>query len=189
MRYIPLVAALALPALLAACEPVAITAGVGTAAMMAADRRSSGNFIDDQTIELKAGNRIGEKLGDSAHVNVTSYNRVVLLTGEVSGADAKEEAEKLARSVDGVRNTVNDLVVGPPSSFGTRSNDSYVTSKVKARFLDGKKIGPHQVKVVTESGTVYLLGLVKRSEGDEATEIARTTGGVKKVVKVFEYLD
>jgi osmotically-inducible protein OsmY len=113
----------------------------------------------------------------------------VLLTGEVPNAGAKATAEKIARGVDNVRGVFNELQIGPNSSLSARSNDSYITSKVKARFVDGAKFNPLHVKVVTESSVVYLVGLVKRQEANDATEIARTTAGVQRVVRVFQYLD
>ena len=125
----------------------------------------------------------------NSHVNVTSYNRIVLLTGEVASAGAREEAERIARGVENVRGVINELQVAGNSSLTARSNDSFITSKVKARFVDAQRFNPLQVKVVTESNVVYLLGLVKRAEADEASKIASTTGGVQKVVRVFEYLD
>ena len=151
-------------------------------------KMQSGTMTEDESIELKASSCIGEKLND-AHVNVTSYNRMVLLTGEVPDASAKATAEKIARAVENVRGIFNELQVAGNSALTARSNDSYLTSKVKARFIDGRKFNALHVKVVTESNVVYLLGLVKRQEANDATEIARTTGGVQKVVRVFEYLD
>jgi len=172
---------------LAACVPAVI--GVGGAAAYTAleDRRSTGTQIDDESIEVRAGNRIHDRFGDTAHVNVTAFNRIALLTGEVQDERARDEAEKIARAVPMVRGVTNDLQISPVSPLGSRTNDSYVTSKVKARFLDGQRFSPLHVKVVTEAGVVYLLGMVTEAEGNEAVELARTTGGVRKVVKVFEY--
>lgn len=179
------VAALA-PAL-TGCVPVAAV-GVGTGVLVFSDRRPTETFIADEAIETRAGNRINEKFGDRAHVNVTSYNRAVLLTGEVPSDTAKAEAEKLAAAVPNVRAITNELLVAGPSAYGARGNDSYVTSKVKARFVDANKFAPNHVKVVTEGGTVFLLGLVTQRESDAAVEIARTTGGVQKVVRVFDII-
>jgi osmotically-inducible protein OsmY len=109
------------------------------------------------------------------------------LTGEAPSTEAKADIEKIAREVANVRGTFNEITVGPVTALSTRANDSYITSKVKARFLDGRRFNPVHVKVVTENGTVYLMGIVKRQEADNATEIARTTSGVTRVVRVFEY--
>ncbi len=188
MRIAILLMLAGLVPMLNGCFPVVAT-GVGAGVVMAEDRRTSGIFIEDQGIELKSSNRIGEKFKDQVHVNITSFNRTVLLTGEVPDQQAQQEVEALVKQVDNVRRVQNELAVAGNSSYAARANDAYLTSKVKARFLDTKKFQANHVKVVTERGTVYLLGLVKRQEADEATEIARTTGGVQKVVRVFEYLD
>lgn len=174
-----------LTATLSGCVPVAAV-GVGTGALVFADRRPAETFIADEAIETRAGNRINEKFGDKVHINVTSFSRAVLLTGEVPSEAVKAEVEKLAGKVPNVRAITNELLVAGPSSFGARSNDSYITSKVKARFIDAGKFAPNVVKVVTEAGSVYLLGIVTQRESDAAVEIARTTGGVQKVVRIFE---
>lgn len=170
---------------LTGCFGVAVV-GAGAGALMIADRRPAETQLTDEGIEMRAGNRIGEKLGDRVHVNITSYNRAVLLTGEAPDAATRSEVEKIIASVPNVRAISNELQVAGTSSLGARSSDSFITSKVKARFVDANKFAPHLVKVVTESGTVYLLGLVTKREAEAAVEIARTTGGVLKVVRVFE---
>jgi osmotically-inducible protein OsmY len=142
----------------------------------------------DQGIELRAGNRIDEKYRDKVHVNVTSYNRMLLLTGEAPSAEVKADIEKLASGVPNVKSITNELAIAGPSSLGGRSNDTYLTSKVKARFVDANKFSANHVKVVTEAGVVFLLGLVTQTEANDAVEIARTTGGVQKVVRVFEII-
>lgn len=177
----------ALP-LLHGCAAVVVGGAAATGVMVAEDRRTVGTITEDQGIELKAANRIGEKYRD-AHINVTSYNRMLLLTGEAPDATAKAEIEKIARAVENVRGVYNEIQVAGNSSISARANDSYLTSKVKARFVDAQKFSPIHVKVVTEANTVYLLGLVKRQEANDATELTRTTGGVQRVVRVFEYLD
>lgn len=181
-------------AMVAALVPVlygcaaAVVGGVGTALVVADDRRTVGTVAEDQTIELKAGGRIGDR-AKGAHVNVTSYNRLVLLTGEAPDAATRAEIEKAARAVDNVRGVYNEIAVGGNRALSARANDTILTGKVKARFVDAQKFNPVHVKVVTEASVVYLLGMVKKKEADDATEIARTTGGVQKVVKLFEYLD
>jgi osmotically-inducible protein OsmY len=175
----------ALAPALTGCVPVAAV-GVGTGALVFADRRPTETYIADEAIETRAANRISEKLGDKAHVNVTSYNRSVLLTGEVPSDAARAEIERIVASVPNVKAITNELLVAGVSSFGARSNDSYITSKVKARFVDANKFAPNHVKVVTEAGTVYLLGIVTQQEANDSVEVTRTTGGVQKVVRVFE---
>lgn len=172
---------------LTGCVPVAAV-GVGAGVLVFSDRRPTETFVADEAIETRAANRINEKYGDRVHVNVTSYNRAVLLTGEVTNEAAKGDIEKIAAGVPNVRAITNELLVAGASSFGSRSNDSYITSKVKARFLDANKFAPNHVKVVTEAGTAYLLGLVTQREADDAVDIARTTGGVQKVVRVFDII-
>ena len=178
--------ALTVPAL-QACFPLVAT-GVTVGVMAALDRRPVGVQTDDETIEWKASSRISDKFGKEAHVNVTSYNRKVLISGEVPNDESKARIGEIVRGTDGVQGIWNELVIGAASSLSGRSNDTYITSKVKARFVDQKDFHIQQVKVTTEAGTVYLMGLVSRREGDAATEIARTTNGVQKVVRVFEYI-
>lgn len=178
--------ALSLPALQGCVTAVAT--GVGAGALMIVDRRNAETYLADEAIEIRAFNRINEKFADKVHVNVTSYNLKVLLTGEVPDAGIKDELEKAIAGVANVKGVTNEVTVGASSSFGARSNDTYITSKVKARFIDANKFQANHVKVVTEAGTVFLLGLVTRKEADDAAEIARTTADVKKVVRVFEYV-
>jgi len=178
--------ALLATALLQGCGPL-VLAGAGAAVVSFEDRRTTGSQVEDQSIELRTGNRIDDRYGDKAHVNVTSYNRTVLLTGEVTNDAARAEIEKLARGVPNVLGVSNDLQVAGKSSMGSRSNDTYLTSKVKTRFIDSGKFNAIHVKVVTEAGVVYLLGMVTEKEAEDAVEIARTSGGVRKVVKMFEY--
>jgi osmotically-inducible protein OsmY len=151
------------------------------------DRRSTGAQIDDESIEIRASNRVNDRFGDRAHVNVTSYNRIALITGEVPDERAREQVEKIVLAVPNVRGATNDVQIWGVSSLGSRANDSYLTTKVRGRLLDTKRVSPVHVKVVSEAGVVYLMGIVTQAEADEAVEIARTTGGVRKVVKVFEY--
>jgi osmotically-inducible protein OsmY len=178
---------LAAAALAAGCAPVLIGATATLGYTTLEDRRRTGVQFDDQTIENRAASRIAERYGDKVHVNTTSYNRVVLLTGEVPDAAAREDVEKITRAVPGVIGVSNELEVAGISSLGARTNDSFVTSKVKARFLDAGKFSPVHVKVVTENGVVYLLGVVTDTEANDAVELTRTVAGVRKVVKIFEY--
>ncbi|MBI1990116.1 MAG: BON domain-containing protein [Betaproteobacteria bacterium] len=187
MRNLRLLALLIIIPLLHGCA-AAVIGGAGTAVIVGEDRRTVGTVAEDEGIELKAASRIRERFRDP-HVNVTSYNRMVLLTGEAPDAATRSEIEKVARAVENVRGVHNEIAVSGNTALSARANDSYLTSKVKARFIDQQKFNVLHVKVVTEANVVYLLGLVKRKEADDATEIARTTGGVQKVVKLFDYLD
>jgi len=170
---------------LSGCAPM-IVAGMGSAVLMAADRRSSGAQLDDQTIELKVSAAATEKFPD-AHLNVNSYNGIVLLTGEAPTAEVRGGITQIAEKTDRVRSVENEMVVGPNSDFGDRSNDTFITSKVKARLVEADKVPANLIKVVTERGVVYLRGLVTPQEGDAAASIAATTESVLRVVKVFEY--
>ena len=173
---------------LTACVPM-IVGGAAVGGSMAADRRTSGTYIEDQAIELKASKAIADSLKEKVHANITSFNRQVLITGEVSDDANKKKAESLVKPIENVASIKNYLEIAKNSSLSLRTNDAYITSKVKANFLKENKFSANYVKVVTESGTVYLLGLVTHKEADDAVEIARSIGGVKTVVKVFEYID
>jgi len=169
------------------CVPAAVGVAAGVGVYSAVDRRTTGAQVDDEGIELRVSNRISERYGDKVHVNVTSYNRVVMLTGEVPTAEIRDELDKSISGLAGVRGVTNETKVGPHTAFSARANDSAITGKVKARFVDANRFNAVHVKVVTEDSTVYLLGIVTEKEGNAATELARTTSGVRKVIKVFEY--
>ncbi|HNJ75610.1 MAG: BON domain-containing protein [Rhodocyclaceae bacterium] len=181
-----LLAALIAPTLSGCVAAVATGATAGALAVM--DRRTFGTQTEDEGIEWKILGNLMNKYGEKVHVNQTSYNRKVLLTGEVPDEKTKEDIERMVRGISGVQDVWNELQIGPPSTFQNRSNDAYITSKVKGRFVDGGKFRANLVKVVTEAGTVHLLGMVTRPEADSAIEIARTTAGVKKVVNVMEII-
>lgn len=174
--------------LLGGCAAVVVGgAAVGTA-MVATDRRTSGTQLEDQNIELKAITRISDTVGDRGHVNVTSYNRMVLLTGEVASEADRTALEQAIGRVEGVRSIVNELAVMGSSSFTARSNDTVLTSMVKASFVDAKDLQSNAFKVVTERATVYLMGRVTEREAARAAELARGVSGVQKVVRVFDIL-
>lgn len=177
---------LGLSGMLAGCG-LAVLGGGAAAVTAIEDRRTSGTMFDDDGIERSVNRSLRERYGDNTYVNVTSFNRAVLLTGEVPDEARKAEIEKIALAIGNVRGVTNELQVAGVSSLSARAGDSFITSKIKARLLDQSKVNPIHVKVVTEAGVVYLLGLVTEQEADDAVEIARTTGGVRKVVKVFEY--
>ena len=184
--WLVLVVAVAGTALLQGCIPVAVV-GIGAGVISGNDRRTSGAQVEDEGIELRASNRLSERWGDKIHVNVTSFNRSVLVSGEVADESTRGQVEKLIASLPNVRGITNEIAVAGVAAYTARTNDAYLTSKVKARFVDAQTFNPFHVKVVTENSTVYLLGIVTQEEADSATEISRTTGGVRKVVRLFEY--
>jgi osmotically-inducible protein OsmY len=179
------VAVAALPLLQGCMEMMVV--GTGVALATAEDRRTTGTQLEDRGIALRASNRIDDRLGERVHVNVNAFNRYVLLTGEAPDEATRTEAETLARGVPNVLGVINDLQIAGQSSTTSRSNDTLITAKVKTRFADANKFNVFQVKVVTEAAVVYLLGIVTEQEAADAVEIARTTAGVRKVVKIFEY--
>jgi len=183
-------AALPLLLLLQACAPV-VVAGAAAGVAAAHDRRTLGAMIDDENMELKAASNIGTdaELKKLVHVNVTSMNGIVLLTGEAATSEARDKILTYVRAVNGVRRITNELRISEPSPFGSRSKDSLITSAVKSRYLVTKDFDPTRIKVVTEAGAVYLMGLVTHAEGDHAVELAATIDGVERIVKVFEYID
>ena len=173
---------------LSACAPLLIGGAMMGGTLMYTDRRTSGTQIEDQAIELKSGNRIGEAVGGRAHVNVTSYNRLVLLTGEAETEADKAAIEQALQRVENVRSVVNEIGVMGASSLTGRSNDTILSGKVKASLLDAKDLMANAFKVVTERGTVYLMGRVTEREAARAADIARSVSGVQKVVRVFELI-
>jgi osmotically-inducible protein OsmY len=188
MRTAIIALLLALP-LVQGCGALLAGGAAATGVVVSQDRRTMGTLTEDEGIEIKLSSRIGERFKDGVHINVTSYNRMVLLTGEVPNAEARTEVERIAWAIENVRGVHDELAVAGVSSFTVRSNDSLITSNVKTRLLDSNKVNPLHVKVVTENSVVYLMGLVTKEEANDATEIARTSSGVQKVVRVFEYLN
>ena len=178
--------AAAATATLAGCAPLVVGGAVVGTTLMVTDRRTSGAQLEDQAIELKAANRLREVFGDRVRISVTSYNRMVLLTGEVPNEADRTTAEQTVGRVENVRTIVNELAVLGSSSLTSRTNDAVLSGKVKASFVDAKDLSANAFKVVTDRGTVYLMGRVTEREGNRAAEIARSVGGVVKVVKVFE---
>ena len=176
-----------LGAALSACAPMMVGGAVmGT--LMATDRRTSGMQVEDEGIELKGASRIRENLGERGHVNVSSYNRQVLLTGEVPSAQDKQLVEQILSKVENVRSVVNELGVQENTSLSQRSSDSLVTGKVKASMVDAQDLFANSFKVVTERGTTYLMGRVTQREANRATDLVRSIEGVKKVVRVVEII-
>lgn len=171
------------------CAPALFAVGVGAAALVATDRRTTGAQVDDEAIEDKVMLAAGSSWGNTVHLNVTSYNARVLLTGEAPTAAIKDEITRIANTTDRVQSVTNEMVVGPVTDLGPRTRDTYLTSVVKSRFVEAQKFAPNHVKVVTERNVVYLMGIVSREEGNAAAQMAATTSGVTRVVKLFQYTD
>jgi osmotically-inducible protein OsmY len=192
MRYLSFIFLVLIIAALQGCVAVVATTAAGGGVLVAVDRRTNAAMLEDEGIELSAQNRISENFkqySDTMHLNVISYNRNVLITGEVPSEEVKSGIEKFVKDTQNVRNVTNELVIAEPTSYGSRSNDTLITSKVKSRFIEARKFQPNWVKVVTENKVVYLVGIVNHKEAADAADIAAYTSGVDKVVKVFEYTD
>ena len=181
-------AAAALSGGLTACVPLVLGGAFGGGAMVASDRRTSGTQLEDEGIELRALSRLQNPLGERSHINLTSYNRQVLLTGEVASAQDKQQIEKTAAGVENVASIVNELAVMGNSTLTQRSSDTLVTARVKASLIDARDLSANAFKVVTERGTTYLMGRVTQREADRATEVVRAAPGVQKVVRMFEII-
>jgi osmotically-inducible protein OsmY len=171
---------------LAGCAPLIVGGAAVSTALMVSDRRSSGAQIDDEAIELRASLRLREALGDNVHINVTSYNRQVLLTGEAPTDAMKQQAEQIVGRVDNVRGVINELAAMSPTTLPQRSGDVLITGKVRASLVDAQDLQANAYKVVTERGNVYLMGRVTQREAERATSIARQIAGVQRVVRIFE---
>jgi osmotically-inducible protein OsmY len=180
-------AALLLSLCLNACAPI-LVAGFAGSAMVATDRRTSGAQLEDETIELRSSARIRDNLGEKVHVNVTSYNRQVLLTGEVATERDKQSVVSLVEKVENVKAVVNELSVMPPTNLSSRSNDLIVTGKIKASLVDSRDLFANAFKIVTERNTVYVMGRVTQREANSATNVIRNVSGVNKVVRLFEII-
>ena len=189
-RFLILTALFASISFAPGCAPV-IVAGGATAAVAGGDRRTQGSFVDDGSIEIKARRALNDEpdFGDDVHINITSMNGIVLLTGETTTADTRDRATALIREIPGIRRIVSEIRVAEPRAFMYTSNDSWITGKVKAKLIGTEGLPSRQIKVVTENSVVYLMGLVTQKEGEIAAETARTIGGITRVVKLFEYLD
>jgi osmotically-inducible protein OsmY len=173
---------------LTACLPLVMGGAMVGGAMVASDRRTSGTVVEDEGIELKAASRIRENLGERVHVNVISYNRQVLITGEVPNAQDKQLVEKVVASVENVRNIVNELAVLGNSTLTQRSSDTLVSGRVKAALVDAKDLFANAFKVSTERGTTYIMGRVTQREANRATEVISATTGVQRLVRVLEII-
>jgi len=192
MKLLRLIPVLALLVALGGCTaPVLLATGTAGGVAVAHDKRTVGSMIDDKGIELKAMNAIAEhkELAQQARVSVTSYNGLALITGQAPTPAQRDEATNLVRHIDGVRKVDNEMSLGKPISFGQQAHDTWITTKVKTKLLNSDKVDGTRIKVVTEDGVVYLMGIISRQKADIAADIARTTDGVRLVVKVFEYTD
>jgi osmotically-inducible protein OsmY len=190
--YMNLLVLILLLPVLTGCVPMAamsIGTGLDGSSLVTDDRRTSGIFIEDEVIESKSEQRIREQLGNLVHINTTSFNRIVLLTGEAPDEAMVEQIERLVMSVENIRNIINEIKVAKKSSFISRANDSLITSKVKGRFLMRSNFKLNHIKVLTENRVVYLMGVVTHEEAESATDISSTTAGVSKVIRIFEYLN
>ena len=180
-------AVLVLATCMTACAPF-LVAGVAGSALVATDRRTSGTQLEDETIELRASAKVRDTFGEKVHVNVTSYNRQVLLTGEVPSEQERQAVSAIVEKVENVKSVANELSAMPNASLGSRSNDLVVTGKIKATLIDSRDLFANAFKVVTERNTVYLMGRVTQREADSATALIRNVGGVNKVVRMFEII-
>lgn len=190
--YINLLVLILVLPVLTGCVPMAamsIGTGLDGGSLVTDDRRTSGIFIEDEVIESKSEQRIREQLGNRVHINTTSFNRIVLLTGEAPDEAMIVQVERLVMSVENIRNIINEIKVAEKSSFVSRANDSLITSKVKGRFLMNGNFKLNHIKVLTENRVVYLMGVVTREEAESATDISSTTASVSKVIRAFEYLN
>ena len=174
--------------LLSGCVPALLATGAAVSVMSAHDRRSTGVQADDEVTEWKGRNRLSPSLAESAHANFTAYNRILLITGEVRDEAGLRAIGEMAAGIEGVKKVHNELLVAPLSSFSSRSNDAFVTSKFKARLLESNQLSANHIKPVTENGTLFLLGIVNEREAKVAVAIARTTDGVRKVVNLLELI-
>jgi len=179
--------------LLSGCVPVVLVGGAAATASVVHDRRTAGSMVEDQAIELRIKNVLGkdEEIAAQAHINVTSYNGIVLLSGEAPGQALRTRAGEIARGDKQVRRVHNEIQIAAPSSAMTRSSDSWITTKTKTSLvgLDIKGFDPTRVKVVSENGTVFLMGMVYRKEADAIVTRTQQVTGVQRIVKLFEYLD
>lgn len=173
--------------LVSACFPL-VAAGAAAGAMATFDRRSFGAQTEDQAIELKASSRFPEAVARTGRVSVTSFNRKVLLTGQVSEESAKAEVETAVAGMPNVSSVHNEIQIGPRANLNTTASDTAITTRVRASLLEARDLQSNAFKVVTESGTVYVMGLVTRREGDRAAQVVSRVGGVNRVITVYEYM-
>jgi len=181
-------ALMAMMPLIAGCVPAALVAGAAVGVMSAHDRRSTGSQTDDEVSEWKGSNRMPVQYANTAHVNFTAFNRILLVTGEVPGEEARRVIGEMASKVEGMRTVYNELVIAPVSSLSSRGNDALISSTFKARLLESSQLSANHIKPLTENGVLFLMGLVNEREARVAISIARTTNGVREVVNVMEVI-
>ena len=176
--------------ILQGCATAVVTGGAAGASLVH-DRRSTGSVIDDQGIEFKASYALfnNDEIYDQSHINVTSYNGIVLITGETLTEALKQKVTAKIKAIPRVRRVHNELIIAAPSALPSRSSDTWITSKIKSKLTTASDVDPFYIKVVTEHGVVYLMGMVSRAEADRAVEITAASAGVQRVIKIFEYLD
>ncbi len=176
---------------LSGCATTTATTAAGSAAVATTDQRSFGTQLDDEIIELNASNAIyqDQRLNEQSHVNITSYNFIVLITGETPSKEMRSRIEAIIKSIPKVRRIHNMMTIAAPSSLLSRTSDTTLTARIKAKMLGEGGNFAHKVKVVTENGTTYLMGVVNRAQGDLAVKLTQGVGGVQKIVKLFEYID
>lgn len=187
-RWTAFIASILLISSLSGCAAVVFTGGAVSGTMAATDRRTLGTQTEDKVIMLKAESAASNIVGKDGHVNVTSFNRKVLLTGEVANHSMRQAVSNAVSKIDNVQSVINELIIAAPSSFASRSSDSFITAKVATSFLNEENLYSHSLKTVTENGVVFLMGRVTKKEGDLAARVAGGVDGVQKVVKVFEYI-
>ncbi len=185
---------ISLPIFMQGCATAVVVGGAAAGGAAVHDRRTVGAMVEDESIELKAGSKIGadDELNERTHTNITSYNSIVLITGEAPTQDMRSRLEKLVREVSKVRRVHNEVTIASPSAFSSRSSDTWITTKVKSSLFNVKGIehfDPTRVKVVTENGVVFLMGLVTREEESAVVDTASRVSGVQRIIKVFEYTD
>lgn len=183
-----LIAAVLVSLLGTGCAPLLIGGAMVGGVTVATDRRTSGTQLEDETIEVKAGARLREQIGDKAHINVNSYNRVALITGEANSEETRARVEALVGGVENVQKVLNEVAIGPNSALSSRSNDVVIQGKIKAKLIDARDLISNAFYVVVERGNVYLMGRVTEREANRATEIARQISGVRKVIRAFEII-
>ena len=188
LRMLVTVGVIGVMPLISGCVPALLVTGAAVGVMSAHDRRSSGVQADDEVSEWKASNRLPARYADLAHANFTAFNRILLISGEVRDEETKLAVGEIAAGIEGIKKLHNELVVAPISSFSSRSNDGFISSKFKARLLESNQLSANHFKPVSENGTLFLLGLVNEREAKVAVSIARTTDGVRKVVNLLEVI-
>ncbi len=186
-KWIWIAGAATIAGLLQGCGALMVT-GAAATALMVSDRRTTGTYVEDESIEWKSIDRMRGRF-PGAHVNAASYNRRMLLVGQVPNEETKKQVEASMRGIENVKDVVNELEVAGASSLASRGSDGLVTTNVRARMVNNGVFSPTHVKVITEAGTVYLMGILTQAEGEAAVNIARNTSGVSRVVKVFEYVE